>query len=154
MPFLKLKETDLCDKYVRILAALKQQLDRNYASQTPTKIHTCSCLQKPQSHLLHHAWNITESKLFLAGCVVREKCSRSFVLPDVALLYTYPLLYWRDRAGLEIWGLRDGGQNCCWVQLHQCDHRIKVFQPNFTYLLAYAPQIQLQHLVLAHICDL
>lgn len=100
------------------------------------------------------SWNITESKLFLAECMIWDKCSRNFVLTDVALLYAYSLLYWRDREGLEIWGLRDGGKNRCWVQLHQCHHRIKVFQPNFTYLSMYTPQIQLQHLILAPICDL
>jgi len=36
VPFLELKETDLRDKNVKILAALKQQPDRTYAGETPT----------------------------------------------------------------------------------------------------------------------
>lgn len=35
---LQFKDIDLSDKHVKILAVLKPQLDRNYSSQTPTKI--------------------------------------------------------------------------------------------------------------------
>lgn len=35
---LQFKDIDLSDKHVKILAVLKPQLDRNYPSQTPTKI--------------------------------------------------------------------------------------------------------------------
>lgn len=66
---------------------LKQQLGSNdvkHLQKHPREQHNL----QPPPETPKPTWNITESRQFLAGCVVWEKCSRNTVLTSVALLYT------------------------------------------------------------------
>lgn len=50
----------------------------------------------------------------------------------------------RQREEPKIWRARDGGQKCCWAQLHECRHRINASHPNYS--LLHTSQTQLRHL--------